>query len=178
MKFFTIVFLCLNVISLVRADLCEWQTKRDNLINKLTPAGQNVTHQILKDLQLITGAGLQPIYEQVKNENKRIINKLIETDKESFDLFLNLLGYGNPNCGAGDLIDLCKYETDKRTVISTFKRSNRISILILLKSIDDKYFKVYPTLLAVNRQLDDDLYQFLMKNEDPYILEALAKLFM
>lgn len=178
MKFLYIILLSLSVASLSRADLCEWQTKRDNLIKKLTPPGQNVTKQILKDLQYITGAAMQPIYEQIKEEYKMLVNKLIENDKQAFDFLLNLLGYGNPNCGAGDLVDLCKYETDKRIVVSMFKRSNRVSVLILLKAIDDKYFRVYPSLLAVNRQLDDNFYQYLIKNEDPYVLEALAKLFV
>lgn len=176
------ILLLISIIALslnqVKSDLCEWQTKRDDLIAQLTPAGQNVTKQILKDLQYITGAAVQPIYEQVKEEKKSIIDQLMQTDKVSFEYMLNFIGYDNPSCGAGDLIDLCKYESDKKMVVNSFSRMNRFNVLRLFKAIDEKYFKVYPSLLAINRQLDDGLYQFLNTNEDLYVLEALAKLFM
>ena len=89
-------------------DLCIWQQQRDQLIKTFTPAGQAIVGQLLKDLQVILGAAVQPLYNQVYKENQAIIAKLQTTDNVQLTAFGKMLGYGNLNCGTGELADLCK----------------------------------------------------------------------
>ena len=89
-------------------DLCIWQQQRDQMIKSFTPTGQAIVGQLLKDLQVILGAAVQPLYNQIKKENQALVTQLETTDGAQFTAFYNMLGYGNLNCGTGQLADLCK----------------------------------------------------------------------
>lgn len=80
-------------------DLCIWQQQRDQMIKSFTPTGQAIVGQLLKDLQVILGAAVQPLYNQIKKENQALVTQLETTDGAQFTAFYNMLGYGNLNCG-------------------------------------------------------------------------------
>ena len=76
-------------------DLCVWQKSRDSVIAKFTPTGQATAIQIMKDLQYVVGAAIQPLYNQIRAENPTLITQLETTDNLNFQAFYNFLGYGN-----------------------------------------------------------------------------------
>ena len=65
MKFLLILTVLMMSMYVVYGDVnqtCSWQQQRNNLIKKLTPAGQSTVIKILLDLQYIFGAAVQPIF--------------------------------------------------------------------------------------------------------------------
>ena len=157
-------------------DLCEWQVNRDLIMSKLTPNGQVTAKKILKDLQYLSGSAIQPIYEEVNSENLMIIDNLLRTDFYMLKTLHKFLNYGNASFGAGELIDLCKQETDEMELLQLFKDFNQWSVLKLLNSIHSKFLNVYPSIKAINKLLDQSLYETLKNNENPEIFKAFDKL--
>ncbi len=157
-------------------DMCEWQENRDLIISKLTPKGQIIAKKILQDLQYLSGSAIQPIYEEVKSDNWKIIDNLFETDFDMLKSLNEFLNYGNASFGLGELIDLCKQEKDTIELLESFKPFNQWPVLKLLNSIRTKFLSVYPSIKAINKLLDQSLYETLKKNEDPEITDAFDKI--
>ena len=79
MKFLIIIsIISLMVFSLNAQfpDLCVWQKSKDAVVAKLTPQGQGIVGQLMKDLQFAVGAGVQPIYQQVKAQYPSLVTQV------------------------------------------------------------------------------------------------------
>jgi hypothetical protein len=156
-------------------DLCIWQTQRDQMIKSFTPAGQTIVTQLLKDLQVVLGAAVQPIYNQIKKDNQALITQLETTDNPTFVQFWTMLGYGNLNCGTGQLADLCQVYSTGTNLYYKFKPANQPAVFTLSQSVVNKINSVYPILYAIVQQKDADLIAQLVKSETPESLNAFGK---
>ena len=178
MKFIILISIASLLIVSLNAqfpDLCAWQKSRDDIISKLTPDGQVVMAQILKDLQIALGVSVQPIYQQVRAQFPNLVSQLENTDNQNFQAFLAFLGYGNPNCGNGPLSDLCNVVNGGTTLFYNFKPENQPAALTLLKAVVDKVISSVPVIEALVAYHDSALVSKLEKSESPENLNALGK---
>lgn len=160
------------------AEVCAWQTKRDSLIKTLTPSGQKTATTILKDLQYIAGAGVQPLYEYVsKKFNSSVVQLTQSADAPKFFKLANLYGVGNLSLGAGELRDGCQDAKDVEALIKTFLPVNQEAVVKIVSAIDEGFGVIFPVIVSINRLLDYKLYDQLTASENPATLVAIASLY-
>lgn len=159
-------------------EVCQWGAKRTELIKQLTPYGQTVVTRILKDLQYISGAAIQPVFEFVKKQNNETVNRLLNsTDAGKFGTLLNYYGVGNYTSGSGNLRDVCQDAKNVETIIKSFTPANRQLVIPLVEAVHQGFNMIFPVVISINRLLDYRLYDQL-ESENQAVLEALANLYL
>lgn len=179
MKFILIVSVIISVAyGQSTSEICGWQSSRDNLIKSLTSAGQKAANQILLDLQLITGAAIQPLCNYVYVEHKMEIDSILNsTDSSRLIKLGSLFGCGNISSGAGPLIDVCQESREIDAVLASVSSANRQTVSKILETFNNYFMYGLKPILSINRLLDASLYSQLEQTENKTTLAALAALY-
>ena len=157
---------------------CKLQQAWDEIVSKLTPEGQETVTQIVENLQLISCAALQPLYDFIGEkyaEQIKAINASADADK--LEALGQMLGVGDINCGAGPLHDDCKGAQEIEALVSTFSEENQKVIGEILGDIYTGVKTGLKPLLAINYVLNQESIASLVESEDQAVLEQLAQLY-
>ena len=199
MKFLIILSL-LSMSAYISAEFsseaCQWQTARNDLVEKLTPAGQEAAIELAKGLQVISGAAIQPVYLIKTNSIwfiflhfPKVFEYLIEKHGQELDAIngssdasklkqlADLLGVGNYGMGFGDLHDVCQFSKDLEALVGTFSEDNQKLVGSFLKDFGKGYKMLLKPLMAINGVLNHELLEQLEQSEDKATLGAIAKLY-
>ena len=178
MNFFIIVSIISTLALSANAqfpDVCSWQKNTASVVQKLTPSGQSAVNTILKDLQFTMGAAIQPVYQNVRTQYPFLIAQLEATDNQNFQTVLAAIGYNNPNCGAGNLVDLCQWQAQGSALFAKFRPENQQAVLTLVKSVATTVGANYQIVYAMVAQKNAALVAQLVQNESPANLAALGQ---
>ena len=157
-------------------DFCKWKSQRTNVVNTLTAQGQANVNILFSDLHTALGAAIQPIYKQILTENTLAINQLKKSDNQTFQSFLNILGYGDINAGLTSLSDLCQFQIAGITLYFALKPANQQTALYLLTKLSKSIEERYPLIYFIVAQKDKTLIQALKKSETPQNLKILGNI--
>ena len=103
-------------------DLCALQNKRDEMISKLTPEGQQSVKKILYNFQYAVLNSIKPFIKLATSEATSAL--FLQTNlqnNQAFKTFLSFLTFGLdviPIQDTGKLIDLCNYQSLANTFIN------------------------------------------------------------
>ena len=149
------------------------------MIKTLTPSGQKTVATILKDLQYISGAALQPVYEYVgKKFLPAIIQLSQSSDAPKFFKLVALYGVGNLSIGAGELRDNCQDAKDVDALVKTLSPMNQEVAVKMIMALGEGFKITFPVVMSINKLLDSKLYDQLMASENKTSLAALADLYL
>ena len=164
------------ILKIIQSELFYF--KLDALVKKLTPDGQKTATQIMIDLQAISFAGIQPVFQYVAKEFNTTIQQIKSSnDSSKLDQLLKLYGVGNSSAGLGGLRDDCQDAKNIAAVVATMSPVGQNATLLVLDEIERGFVTILPVVLSINRLLDDSLYKKLMASENATTLAALAALY-
>jgi len=180
----TIIILVITFVAYIQCssdpvgEICNWQTKRNNLISQLTTQGQQTANQILVDLQKVTFAGIQPVYAYISTQVKKEINQINSTsDASKLILLGSIYGVGNSSAGVGPLRDSCQDAKNVAAVYSSFSKQNQAAAMKIIDAINTGIVTAFPIFAAINNFQDASLITQLQKTENMTILIQLAQLY-
>jgi hypothetical protein len=103
-------------------DLCALQNKRDEMIGKLTPEGQQSVRKILYNFQYAVLNSIKPLIKLATSEaTSALFLQSNLQNNQAFKTFLSFLTFGLdviPIQDTGKLIDLCNYQSLANTFIN------------------------------------------------------------
>ena len=70
---------------------CRWQEKRNSLVAQLSPTGQQAANKLISQIQLYTGAAIQPLYEYITQKYASFLKSLNAQDNQKLTQLSNLL---------------------------------------------------------------------------------------
>ena len=174
------LFLCstTEAIASRQQQTCAWQNSTKLLIQQLTPQGQQTLNTIILDLQYITGAAIQPMFEKIAKKYAKQIVQITNTQADTNKIIQlgQLFGYGNLKCGAPPLIDACQKVKDIETLIISFTSTNQKIVNQIFDDFGSLFLEQFKSMVAVNTLLDASLYQQLGQTENKSVLVVLQKL--
>ncbi len=155
--------------------VCQAENSRNNLIAKLSPAGQKNIQLILMDTQYTAGVFIQPYLNLTYLLYSTRINQILNsTDASKMVQLGDLFCYNNPLCGTGPVKSYCAIQAAVNNLVNSFSSSNIQTAVDLVNAFVYGLKSYNDTVLNLVNYFDSTQMANLLVTENPSVLNALS----
>jgi hypothetical protein len=155
LKKYQFIYYYFNFEQSTPSPVCEAQKQRDALIQQLSPVDQNITKQIIQDVQFTAGAVIQIVNEYIHEKYSYEIEQILNSsDSSRFMELAQLLGYNNSYFGSGPIQDVCALESDINDLVNSFSEDNKLTVQLIVSTYVSGLKSLNSTVITIVDHFD------------------------